>query len=122
MTQGSLPRCFKAIRVGRPAVDHVDRLLSKINESWVNYFSRQNLRCICWVKMKPITQGNLERSFKAIRLAHGQIFDGRRHRSPSIGDAQKSITNGKRPKKLHGNPTCARPNLRLTTTWIAVDQ
>ncbi|KAF7807782.1 uncharacterized protein G2W53_039943 [Senna tora] len=34
MTQGSLPRCFKAIRVGRPAVDHVDRRPSKINESW----------------------------------------------------------------------------------------
>ncbi|KAF7807870.1 uncharacterized protein G2W53_040031 [Senna tora] len=34
MTQGSLPRSFKAIRVGSPAVDHVDRRPSKINESW----------------------------------------------------------------------------------------
>ncbi|KAF7821480.1 uncharacterized protein G2W53_026935 [Senna tora] len=31
ITQGSLPRSFKAIRVGRPAVDHVDRRSSKIN-------------------------------------------------------------------------------------------
>ncbi|KAF7800881.1 uncharacterized protein G2W53_044630 [Senna tora] len=46
MTQGSLPRCFKAIRVGRPAVDHVDRRPSKITESWVNFFVRQNLTCI----------------------------------------------------------------------------
>ncbi|KAF7807849.1 uncharacterized protein G2W53_040010 [Senna tora] len=34
MTQGSLRRSFKAIRVGRPVVDHVDRRPSKINESW----------------------------------------------------------------------------------------
>ncbi|KAF7821493.1 uncharacterized protein G2W53_026948 [Senna tora] len=38
MTQGSLPRSFKVIRVGRPAVDHVDRHPSKVNESWVNFF------------------------------------------------------------------------------------
>ncbi|KAF7821485.1 uncharacterized protein G2W53_026940 [Senna tora] len=31
MTQGSLPRSFKGIRVGFPAVDHVGRGLSKIN-------------------------------------------------------------------------------------------
>ncbi|KAF7821642.1 uncharacterized protein G2W53_027097 [Senna tora] len=40
-----------------------------------------------------MTQGNLPRSFKAIRLARGQIFDGRRPGSPSVGDAQKPITN-----------------------------
>ncbi|KAF7821484.1 uncharacterized protein G2W53_026939 [Senna tora] len=44
--------------------------------------------------MKPMTQGNLPRSFKAIRLAHGQIIDERRRRSPSVGDAQKSVTHG----------------------------
>ncbi|KAF7821486.1 uncharacterized protein G2W53_026941 [Senna tora] len=87
MTQGSLPRRFKAIRIGRPAVDPVDRRPSKINESWVKFFSLQNLTCICWVKMKSMTQGNLPRSFKAIRLARGQIVDGRRHGSPSISDA-----------------------------------
>ncbi|KAF7821651.1 uncharacterized protein G2W53_027106 [Senna tora] len=86
MTQGSLPRSFKAIRVGRPAVDHVDRNPSKINESG-QLLSMQNLTCICWVKMKPITLGNLPRSFKAIRLARGQIFDGRLRRSASVGDA-----------------------------------
>ncbi|KAF7800554.1 uncharacterized protein G2W53_045024 [Senna tora] len=26
----------------------------------------------------------------------------------------------KPPKKFQGNPTCARPNLRWTPTWIAV--
>ncbi|KAF7835451.1 uncharacterized protein G2W53_010310 [Senna tora] len=34
MTQGSLPRSFKAIRVGRPVVDHVDRRPPKINHPW----------------------------------------------------------------------------------------
>ncbi|KAF7807771.1 uncharacterized protein G2W53_039932 [Senna tora] len=38
MTQGSLPRSFKAIRVGRPAVDRVDRRPPKINHPWVNFF------------------------------------------------------------------------------------
>ncbi|KAF7807857.1 uncharacterized protein G2W53_040018 [Senna tora] len=80
MTQGSLPKSFKAIRVGRPVVDHVDRRPSKINESWV--------------KMKPMTQGNLPRSFKAIRLARGQIFDGRRLGSPSVAVHPKSIIHG----------------------------
>ncbi|KAF7807859.1 uncharacterized protein G2W53_040020 [Senna tora] len=28
----------------------------------------------------------------------------------------------KPPKKFQGNPTCARPNLRWKTTWIAVHQ
>ncbi|KAF7821464.1 uncharacterized protein G2W53_026919 [Senna tora] len=172
-------------------------------------------RCICRVKMKPMTQGNLPRSFKAIRLARNQIFDGRRlgsssvvdvhmlgqneayetskpankfqgnltcarpkifdgrrRGSPSVGDTKKPITHGKPPKKFQGdpnwspgdrprgstsqiqlvvgqlffnaksqvhmvgqngvydtrkppkkfqgNPTCARPNIRWTTTWIAV--
>ncbi|KAF7821495.1 uncharacterized protein G2W53_026950 [Senna tora] len=94
MAQGSLPRSFKMIRVGRPAIDRVDRRPSKINESWVNFFSMQNLRCICRLKMKPMTQGNLPRSFKAIRLVCGQSFDGRRRGSSSIGDAKKSITHG----------------------------
>ncbi|KAF7821474.1 uncharacterized protein G2W53_026929 [Senna tora] len=83
MTQGSLPRSFKAIRVVRPAVDHLDRRPSKIKESLVNIFSMQNATCICWDKMKPMTQGNLPGFFKAIRLARGQIFDGRRLGSPS---------------------------------------
>ncbi|KAF7821667.1 uncharacterized protein G2W53_027122 [Senna tora] len=94
MSQVSLLRSFMAIRVGRPAVDHVDRRPSKINESWVNFFSMQNLTCICWVKMKPMTQGNLLRSFKAIRFARGQLFDGRRRGWLSDGDVQKSITHG----------------------------
>ncbi|KAF7821664.1 uncharacterized protein G2W53_027119 [Senna tora] len=84
MTQGSLRRSFKKIRVDRPTVDHVDRRPSKINESWVNFFSMQNLTCICWVKMKPMTQGKLLRSFKAIQLARSQIFDGRRRGWPSV--------------------------------------
>ncbi|KAF7821656.1 uncharacterized protein G2W53_027111 [Senna tora] len=63
MTQGSLPRSFKAIHVGRPLFDHVDRRPSEINESRVNFFSMQNLTCICWVKMKPMTQGNHRRNF-----------------------------------------------------------
>ncbi|KAF7807790.1 uncharacterized protein G2W53_039951 [Senna tora] len=46
MTKGSLPRSFKAIPVGRPMVDHVDRSPSKINESWVKFFSRKNLTCM----------------------------------------------------------------------------
>ncbi|KAF7800471.1 uncharacterized protein G2W53_045127 [Senna tora] len=46
MTQGSLPRSFKAIRVGRPVVDRVDRRPPKINHPWVNFFSRQNLTCM----------------------------------------------------------------------------
>ncbi|KAF7821649.1 uncharacterized protein G2W53_027104 [Senna tora] len=87
VTQGSRPRSFKAIRVGRPAVDHVDRRPSKINASWVNFFSMQNPKCILWVKMKPMTQGNLPRSFKEIRLLQSQIFDRRRRGSPSVGDA-----------------------------------
>ncbi|KAF7821460.1 uncharacterized protein G2W53_026915 [Senna tora] len=90
MTQGSLPRSFKAIRVGCPAVDHMDRRQSKINESWVHM----------QVKMKPMTQGYLPRSFKEIRLARGQIFDGRRRESPSVGDVQKSITHRKPPEKF----------------------
>ncbi|KAF7821635.1 hypothetical protein G2W53_027090 [Senna tora] len=198
MPQGSLPRSVKAIRVGRPAVDHMDRRPSKINESWVNIISMQNLTFICWVKMKPITQVNLLRSFKAIRHARGQIFDARRRGSPLVGNAQNSITHGstffsiknhtcicsdkmipmtqgslprsfkairvgspavdhmdhrpskinvswvnvfsyaksqvhmigqnepydtrKSPKKFQGNPTCARPNLRWKTTWIAVSR
>ncbi|KAF7821472.1 uncharacterized protein G2W53_026927 [Senna tora] len=122
------------IRVGRPAVDHVDRYPSGNNESWVNFFSMQNPTCICRVKMKPMTQRNLPRSFKAIQLEHGQIFDVRRRGLPSFGDAQKSITHGstffyaksqvhmrgqneavdtkKPPKIFQGNPTCARLNLR----------
>ncbi|KAF7807865.1 uncharacterized protein G2W53_040026 [Senna tora] len=76
ITQGSLPRSFKAIRVGRPVVDHVDCRPPKINHPW------------------PITQGNLPRSFKAIRLARGQIFDGRRLGSPSVAVHPKSITHG----------------------------
>ncbi|KAF7821452.1 uncharacterized protein G2W53_026907 [Senna tora] len=76
MTRGSLPRSFKATRVSHPAVDHVDRRPSKINESW------------------PITQGNLPRSLKAIRLARDQIFDGQRLGSPLVSDAQKSIIHG----------------------------
>ncbi|KAF7821468.1 uncharacterized protein G2W53_026923 [Senna tora] len=123
MTHGSLPRSFKAIRVGRPAVDRVDRCPSKINDSWVNFFSMQNLRCICKVKMKPWTKGNFSRSFKAIRLARGQIFDGRRRGSPSVHmHGQNEAYDKSKPlKKFQGNPTCARPNLRWTTTWIAVD-
>ncbi|KAF7821498.1 uncharacterized protein G2W53_026953 [Senna tora] len=195
MTQGSLPRSFKVIRVGCPVVDHVDRSPSKINESWVNFFSMQNLKCIRWVKMKPMTQGKLPRSFKAIRLARGKIFDGRRRGSPRSAtlknqspmgqiffygkchvlmlrknypyDTRKppkkfqgnpsrspsgrqrgspSIKNQwavgqlffyakskvhmlvqneaydtrKPPKKFQGNSTSARPNLRWTTTWIAI--
>ncbi|KAF7821487.1 uncharacterized protein G2W53_026942 [Senna tora] len=90
---GSLPRSFKAIQVGRPAVVQVDRRPSKINEAWVNFFSMQNLTCIGWVKMKPRTQGNLPRSFKAIRLARGQIVVGRRRGSPNP------------PKKFQGDPS-----------------
>ncbi|KAF7807856.1 uncharacterized protein G2W53_040017 [Senna tora] len=151
-------------------LDHMDRHPSKINESWVNFFSRQNLTCICGVKMKPMTQGNLPRSFKAIRLVRSEIFTGRRLGTPWVAVHPKSITHGstffsrenlrcicrvkmismtqgslprsfkairakshvhmlgqneaydtrKPPKKFQGNPTCARPNLRWTTTWIAV--
>ncbi|KAF7821672.1 uncharacterized protein G2W53_027127 [Senna tora] len=89
MTRGSLPRSLKAIRVGRPAVNHVDRRPSKINESWVNFFSMQNLTCICSDKMKPMTQGNFRRSFKAIQLVRGLIFDERRRESTSISAAPK---------------------------------
>ncbi|KAF7821482.1 uncharacterized protein G2W53_026937 [Senna tora] len=71
MTQGSPPRSLKGILVGRPAVDDVDRRPLKINESLVNFFIVQNPTCICWVKMKPMTQGNVPRSFKAIRLERG---------------------------------------------------
>ncbi|KAF7821614.1 uncharacterized protein G2W53_027069 [Senna tora] len=92
--EGSHPRCFKAVRVGHPAVDNVGRRPSKINESWVNFISRQNLMCICGIKMKPMTQGNLPRTFNAIRLARDKILDGRRHGSPSVGDPQKEITHG----------------------------
>ncbi|KAF7821453.1 uncharacterized protein G2W53_026908 [Senna tora] len=116
--------------------------------------------------MKPMTQGSLAKSFKAIRLARGHIFYGRRRGSPSVVDAQKSINHGLRhketfqevsrqsdlqaakssvdddvdrcrsatlknqspmaydtrkpPKKFQDNLTCAGPNLRWTTTWIAV--
>ncbi|KAF7807829.1 uncharacterized protein G2W53_039990 [Senna tora] len=41
-----------------------------------------------------MTQGNLARSFKAIRLARVQIFDGRRLGSPSVAVHLKSITHG----------------------------
>ncbi|KAF7821470.1 uncharacterized protein G2W53_026925 [Senna tora] len=113
MTQGSLPRIFNAIRVGRPTIDHVDRHPSGINESWVNFFSMQNPTCICRVKMTPMTQGNIPRCFKAIRLARGQIFDGRRRGSPSVSDAKKSITHSqndfyatrKTPKKFQDDPS-----------------
>ncbi|KAF7821611.1 uncharacterized protein G2W53_027066 [Senna tora] len=44
--------------------------------------------------MKPRTQGNIPRSFKAIRLARGEIIVRRRRGSPSVGDAKKSITHG----------------------------
>ncbi|KAF7807828.1 uncharacterized protein G2W53_039989 [Senna tora] len=82
MTQGSLPRSFKAIRVGRQAVDHVDRRTSKIIEPWVNFFSRQ---------------------FPRAYAGQNEAYDTR-----------------KPPKKFQCNPTCVRPNLRRTTTWIAV--
>ncbi|KAF7821463.1 uncharacterized protein G2W53_026918 [Senna tora] len=65
MTQGSLPRSFKAIQVSRPTVDHVYRCPSKIIESWVKFSSMENLMCICSDKMIPMTQGSLP-SFKAI--------------------------------------------------------
>ncbi|KAF7821654.1 uncharacterized protein G2W53_027109 [Senna tora] len=44
--------------------------------------------------MKPMTQGNLPRSFMAIQLARGQIFDGRRRGAPLVGDANQSISYG----------------------------
>ncbi|KAF7821661.1 uncharacterized protein G2W53_027116 [Senna tora] len=94
MTQESLPRSFKAIRENRLAIDHEDRCPSIINESWVNYISMGNLTWICWVKMKPLTQGNLPRRFKANRLPRGQNFDGRGRGSQFVGDAKKSITHG----------------------------
>ncbi|KAF7821645.1 uncharacterized protein G2W53_027100 [Senna tora] len=78
--------------------------------------------CICWDKMKPMTQGNLPKSFMGIRLAHDQIFDGRRRGSPSVHmlGQNEAYDTRKPPKKFQGSPTCAQPNLRWTTTWIAV--
>ncbi|KAF7821609.1 protein ANTI-SILENCING 1 isoform X1 [Senna tora] len=68
---------------------------------------------------KPMTQANLPSSFKAIQHKRGQIFDGRRRRSPSVDDAQKSIIHGqndpyntrKPPKKFQGDP-CWSPDGR----------
>ncbi|KAF7821668.1 uncharacterized protein G2W53_027123 [Senna tora] len=49
MTQGSLPRSFKAIRVGRLAVNHMDRRHSKINELWVKFFfyAKSHVHMLC---------------------------------------------------------------------------
>ncbi|KAF7821625.1 uncharacterized protein G2W53_027080 [Senna tora] len=125
MTQGSLPRSFKAIRVGRSAVDNVDRRPSKINESWETSqeVSRQSdLRAAkssmddnvdrrqsatiknksptgqlfvyaktqvhMWGQNEAYDKRKPPRSFKAIRLARGQIFDGRRRGSLSASDAK----------------------------------
>ncbi|KAF7821629.1 uncharacterized protein G2W53_027084 [Senna tora] len=32
----------------------------------------------------------------------------------------QAYDRSKPPKQFQGNPTCARPNLRWTTTWIVV--
>ncbi|KAF7821655.1 uncharacterized protein G2W53_027110 [Senna tora] len=172
MTQGSLPRIFKAIRVGRPAVDHVDHRPSKINESWAKSqlhmlgqieaydttkphkkfqgnptCARSNIRWttkwiavgrfICLDKMMPMTQGSLARMFKTIRVDRPAV-DHVDHRSPSLKNQcvvsqllfyakshvhmlgqNEAYDTRKRPKKFQGNPTCARPNHRWTTMWIA---
>ncbi|KAF7807888.1 uncharacterized protein G2W53_040049 [Senna tora] len=60
MTQGSLPRSFKAIRVGRPAVDRVDRVHPKSITHGSTFFSRQNLTCNMLSQMIPMTQGSLQ--------------------------------------------------------------
>ncbi|KAF7801109.1 ankyrin repeat-containing protein NPR4-like isoform X1 [Senna tora] len=61
----------------------VGRRPPKINHSWVNFFSRQNLTCICRVKMIPMTQGSLPRSFKAIRVGR-PVVDRVDRRPPKI--------------------------------------
>ncbi|KAF7807791.1 uncharacterized protein G2W53_039952 [Senna tora] len=98
MTQGSLPRSFKAIRVGRPVVDHVDRRPPKMNHPWVNFFSRQNLTCICGVKMIPMTQGSLPRSFKAIPVGRPVVdhVDSR----PSKINESWPMTQGNLPRSF----------------------
>ncbi|KAF7807842.1 uncharacterized protein G2W53_040003 [Senna tora] len=65
----------------------VGRRPPKINHPWAKSHAHM------MVKMKPMTQGNLPRSFKAIRLARGQIFDGRRLGSSSVAVHPKSITH-----------------------------
>ncbi|KAF7821459.1 uncharacterized protein G2W53_026914 [Senna tora] len=94
-------------------------------------FSLQNLTSICADKMISMTQGSLPRSFRRSEsVARGS--------TTWIAVDQKSISRGstfflckiscayadqneaydtrKPPKKSQGNPTCAWPNLRWTTT------
>ncbi|KAF7800637.1 uncharacterized protein G2W53_044939 [Senna tora] len=76
MTQGNLPRSFKAIRLARGQIFDGRRLGSPSTQNQSpmgQLFSRQNLTCICWVKMIPMTQGSLPRSFKAIRVGRPAV-------------------------------------------------
>ncbi|KAF7801085.1 uncharacterized protein G2W53_045212 [Senna tora] len=170
MTQGSLPRSFKAIRVGSPAVDHVDRRPSKSMSRGSNFFLGKISRAcdgsneaydtrkppkkfqghpsrspvVDHVDRRPpkinhpwpMTQGSLTRSFKAIRVGRPAV-DHVDRRPPKINESWRELffyakshvhmmgqdeayDTRKPPKKFQANPTCARPNHRWTTTWIAV--
>ncbi|KAF7821613.1 uncharacterized protein G2W53_027068 [Senna tora] len=123
MKQGSLPRSFKATRVGLPAIDRVDRTaVDRVNRRP----SEINESCICSDKMIPMTQERSTRSFKAIRVDRPAVDHVDRHPSKineslvhMLGQNEAYDTR-KPPKKFQGNPTCAQPNIRWTTTWIAV--
>ncbi|KAF7800373.1 uncharacterized protein G2W53_044958 [Senna tora] len=93
----------------------VGRRPPKINHSWVNFFSRQNLTCICRVKMIPMTQGSLPRSFKAIRVGR-PVVDRVDRRPPKINHpwAESQVhmlsqidpyDTRKPPKKFQGHPS-----------------
>ncbi|KAF7821679.1 uncharacterized protein G2W53_027134 [Senna tora] len=127
MTQGSLPRSFKAIRVGRPAVDHVDRRRSKINESWEESqeVSRQSesvvWRSTTWI---VVAQKSMSPRSTFFLCKISCAYAGSKRGSPSVGAAQKSITHAyhtrKPPKKVQANLSCTWPNFRWSTRWIAV--
>ncbi|KAF7801208.1 uncharacterized protein G2W53_044821 [Senna tora] len=118
------PKKFKAIRVGRPVVDHVDRRPPKINHPWEasREVSRPSesvaARSTTWIASTKINESWCElffyakshvhmmgqdeaydtrkppKKFQGNRLARGQIIDGRRHGSPSVAVHPKSITHG----------------------------
>ncbi|KAF7800641.1 uncharacterized protein G2W53_044943 [Senna tora] len=78
-------------------------------------FSRQNLTCICRVKMIPMTQGSLPRSFKAIRVGR-PVVDRVDRRPPKINHpwAESQVhmlsqidpyDTRKPPKKFQGHPS-----------------
>ncbi|KAF7821612.1 uncharacterized protein G2W53_027067 [Senna tora] len=125
MTQGSLPRSFKAIRVGCPAVDHVDRRPSKINESLGHKETSQE---VSWQSdlrtAKSLMDDDVDRRRSATLINQppvGQLFFYAKSHVHMLGQNEAYETR-KAPKKFQGNPNCACPNLRWMTTWIAVDR